>query len=89
MKIIKKNVLFELYDKSQLTSGRLNFIVENCMKYMNITSSFLVKRLIKEDNFKLFSIIFENLNFFDYEFIVNTSLFYYKNKPPISTSDLK
>ena len=84
----KRDILYEIYDKNELSESRLKFIIENCSKYINISSP-LIKRLIKEDNFPLFSIIFENLYFFDNEFILNFLLLNYKNKTPISTSDLK
>jgi len=83
-----RDIIYELYDKNKLSEKRLKFIVEKCSSFLNISSS-LIKRLIKEDNYKLFSIIIENLNFFDNEFILNILLLNYKNKTPISNSDLK
>jgi len=84
----KRDIIYELYDKKELSEKRLKFIIEKCSKYLDISSP-LIKRLIKEDNYQLFSIIYENLNFFDNEFILNILLLNYKNKTPISTSNLK
>jgi len=74
-----RDIIYELYDKNKLSEKRLKFIVEKCSSFLNISSS-LIKRLIKEDNYKLFSIIIENLNFFDNEFILNILLLNYKIK---------
>ena len=84
----RKDIIYELYVKNKLSEKRLKFIVEKCSSFLNI-SSLLIKRLIKEDNYQLFSIIIENSYFFDNIFILNIFLFNYKNKTPISNSDLK
>jgi len=84
----RKDIIYELYVKNKLSEKRLKFIVEKCSSFLNI-SSLLIKRLIKEDNYQLFSIIIENLNFFDNKFILNILLFNYKNKTPISNPELK
>ena len=83
----KEDIVYELYDKQLLTPKRLNFIIKNWSNYLSISSS-LIKRIIKEDNFKLFEIIFENFKFFDSDFILSILLNYYKNKISISTSEL-
>ena len=59
----KRDIIYELYDNNKLSEKRLKFIVEKYSNFLNISSP-LIKRLIKEDNFQLFSIIYENLNFF-------------------------
>jgi len=64
-----------------LTTKRLQFIINKCHRDLYISSR-LINRIIKEDNVDLFSIIF------DREFIVNTLIFHYKNKTPISNSNL-
>ena len=84
----KKDILYEMYDKKLLTIERLKFIVYRCTKYITI-SSLLMKRLIKEDNIQLLNILFKTFKFFDNEFIINILLIHYKNKQPISKSDLK
>ncbi|ORX77403.1 hypothetical protein BCR32DRAFT_60472, partial [Anaeromyces robustus] len=84
----KRDILYEMYDKNELSEKKLKFIIEKCSNYLYISTP-LIERLIKEDNYQLFSIIIENLNFFDNKFILNILLFHYKNKTPISTSDLK
>ena len=84
----RRDIIYELYDKNKLSEKRLKFIIEKCSRFLNISSP-LIKRLIKEDNYQLFSIIIENLNFFDNKFILNILLFNYKNKIPISNSELK
>ena len=59
-------LLFILFPKKiELNSERLQFIVKNCTKYLNISSS-LIKQLMKDNNKELLEILFKNhLNFFD------------------------
>jgi len=67
---IKKDIIYEMYNENKLTSERLQFIVENCSAYLNI-SSFLIKKLIKDNNKELLEILFNNhFKFFDNEFIL-------------------
>jgi len=82
----EKTVLLELYNKSLLTREGLQFIIENCYQYFNITTT-LIKKLMKDNNVGLLDIIFNHLKFFDNETIMNF-LLYHKNKTPISTKDL-
>ena len=71
--------------ENKLNSERLQFIINNCTS--NISSS-LINKLMKDNNIKLLEILFKNhLKFFDNDFIINI-LNYYKNKTPISNSDL-
>jgi len=82
----KNDIIFELYNNELLTSKRLNFIVNNCTKYFNVSSN-LIKKLMKEKETILLDIIFNHLKFFDNEIILQF-LFYYKNKKAISISAL-
>jgi len=83
----KSDVIFELYNNKLLTSERLQFLMNKCSKYFNISSSNLIKTLIKDENIFLFDIIFSYLKFYDNEFIIQL-LFYYKNETTISTLNL-
>eukprot|EP00833_Pecoramyces_ruminatium_P017644 jgi/Orpsp1_1/1191676/evm.model.d7180000087723.1 len=86
---IKKNnkdIIFEMYNKKLLTLERLQFIMKNCIKYIEISSN-LIKRLIGDKNIYLLNVIFNNLKYYDNEFILNF-LLYYKNKKPVSIKDL-
>jgi len=54
-------ILFLKYIKKELlTSKRLKFIFKNKCKYLKINST-LIKQLLKEDNFELLDIIFNNI----------------------------
>jgi len=72
----------------QLNYERLEFIIENCTKYLNI-SSILIKTFIKNNNNnELLGLLFKkNFKFFDNKFILNL-LLYYKNKTRLSDNDL-
>jgi len=83
----KRDVVYEMYDEELLTPKRFEFIVKNCIIYLNISSSFS-KRIIKEDNFEILNILFENYKFFNNKFIIYILTIHYKNKIPISNSDL-
>jgi len=83
----KRDVVYEMYHEKLLTQERFKFVVENCSEYLNLSSS-LVKQIIKEDNIEFLNIIFENYKFFDNEFILNILTIHYKNKIPLSNSDL-
>jgi len=61
--------------------------MKNFTKYFSISSN-LIKKLIKEEEISLLDIIFENLKFYDNEFILQF-LLYYKNKTEIITSHIK
>jgi len=82
--IINNNdVVFEMYNNNQLNSERLQFIIENCMTYLNISSK-LIKKLMKYEEKELLEIIFKkHLKFFDNEIIINL-LSFYKNKTAMS-----
>jgi len=83
----EKDVVFEMYIKNELNLERLQFIVENCTSYLNISSS-LIKELIKDNNKELLEILFKNyLKFFDNKFILNL-IKKYENKTPITDFEL-
>ena len=83
----KDDVVLEIYQKNELNSERLQFIVENCTTYLNISSS-LIKQLMKDNNKGLLEILFKNhLKFFDNEFILNL-LNHYKNQTSITNTEL-
>jgi len=82
----KDKILLEIYNKIFLSPRSLQFLIENCPEYINITSAFL-KILIKDNNIELLSIIFKNFEYYDTEFII-TLLSHYKNQTAISTADL-
>jgi len=79
------DIVYEIYNENKLNCDRLQYIIDNCTAYLNISSS-LIKRLMKDNNIELLDIIFkEHFKFFDNNFIINL-LIYYKNKTPISDS---
>ena len=66
----------------KFSSKRLRFLLENFSD--NIYSySFLIKKLLKDNNLELLNIIFENYIYFCNEFILNL-LLHYKNKTVLS-----
>jgi hypothetical protein len=71
----KIDIVLELYNREYLTLKRLTFIIEECGKYINISSS-VVQRLIKEDKTDLLNIILKNTKVFDTEFVLQ-HLFHY------------
>ena len=76
-----------IYSNNQLNKKRLLFIIENCTSYLNISSR-LITKLMKDNNKSLLEPIFErHLKFYDNEMIIKL-LSYYKNRIPISNSDL-
>jgi len=76
-----------IYSNNQLNKERLLFIIENCTSYLNISSR-LITKLMKDNNKSLLEPIFErHLKFYDNEMIIKL-LSYYKNRIPISNSDL-
>jgi len=84
---IEKDIVYEIYNKNELNSERLQFIIENCTEYLNISSS-LIKVLMKNNNKELLEILFKNyLKFFSNEFILNL-LKYYESKKPMSDFEL-
>jgi len=40
---IEKDIVYEMYNKNELNSERLQFILENCTSYLNISS--LIKKI--------------------------------------------
>ena len=54
------DIAFEMYNRNQLNSERLQFIIENCMDYLKISSK-LMEKLMENDQKKLLDIIFKNL----------------------------
>jgi len=77
-----------MYNKKELNSERLQFIINYCTAYLNISSSFIKKKLMKDNNKELLEILFKNhLKFFDNKFILNL-LKHYQNKTPITNSEL-
>jgi len=82
--IVEKNIVYEMYNIDKLNSERLQFIIENCIPYLNISSS-LIKKLMKKNNKELLELFFKNhLKCFDNTFIIKL-LNCYKNKIQIST----
>lgn len=73
--------------KKLLNVKKLKFLVENCSDYLTFSSP-LIKSLLKDNKTGFLDIIFEILNFFDNEFILQL-LFHYKNQNTITTSNLK
>ncbi|KAL6595170.1 hypothetical protein U3516DRAFT_566666, partial [Neocallimastix sp. 'constans'] len=82
-----KDIVLELYNEKKLSTHQLIFIIEKCSKYINVSSS-LVKQLMKDENIDLLDIIFYNLKFFDND-LIKTFLMYYKNKIPLTLSELE
>jgi len=87
-KIIKeKDIVYEIYIKNKLNSERFQFIIENCISYINV-SSFLIKKLMKDNNKDLLEILFiYHIKFFDIDIILKF-LISHKNRIPISNSKL-
>ena len=69
---IKKNIVYELYKENELNSERLQFIINNCTIYMNISSS-LIKKLMNDNNKELLEILFKNY----LKFLIMPSLLIY------------
>ena len=82
----KNDIIIEMYNNKLLNSERLQFLIKYCTDYFKVPSK-LIKKLIKDENVDLLDIIYNNLKFFDNEFILQL-LIYYKNKKVISTSEL-
>jgi len=40
---IEKDIVYEIYHQNELNSERLQFILENCTTYLNISSSLIKK----------------------------------------------
>ena len=59
------DILLEIYNKQELTTDWLNFIIEKCSKYLEISSA-LVKQLIRDKNAILLDIIFFHLKYLYY-----------------------
>jgi len=84
---IKKGLIYKIQDQNIPKSERLQMIIEICVPFMNASSS-LIKRLMKDNKEEILEILFKKyLKFFDYFFIIDF-LNYYKNKTPISDSEL-
>ena len=62
--INKTDIVLELYNNDLLISEHLQFIIEYCNKYLNISSDF-INKLIKDENVTLLDIIFSHLKFYD------------------------
>jgi len=56
---IEKDIVYEIYKKHELNSERLQFIIENCVTCLNISSS-LIKQLMKDNSKELLEILFKN-----------------------------
>ena len=84
---IENDIVFEIHNEKQLHYRRFQFIIDNCINYLNISSP-LIKKLMETNEKYLLEIIFKNvIKFFDNEIIIRL-LNYYKNKIPISYTDL-
>ena len=84
---IENNMIYEIYNENKLNSERLQFVVENCTSYLNITSSF-IKELMKSNNKELLEILFKkHFKFFDNELILYL-LKNYERRTPVSDSEL-
>jgi hypothetical protein len=66
-----------LYNNNLLTKNRLEFIVEKCMKYLEIPTA-LVKKIWENNDTDLLYIILNYFNFYDNECIIQL-LSLYKN----------
>jgi len=85
--VIEKDIVFEMYNENKLNLERLQFIVENCTTYLNISSS-LIKKLMKVNSRELLEILFKNhLKFFDNTFILNL-LKHYESKTSVTDTEL-
>jgi len=68
---IKKDIVYEMYNKDELYYERLQFIIEKCARYLTISSS-LKKKLMKDNNKELLELVFKkHLKCFDNTFIIN------------------
>jgi len=85
---IENDIVLEMYNKKLLHYERLQYIIDNCRSYLNI-SSCLIKKLMETNKKEQLEIIFKyGINFFDDEIII-ILLNCYKNKTAISYYDLK
>jgi len=84
--IVKDIINNGMINKNQLNSERLQIIIEMCVPILN-TSSSLIKVLMKDNNEYILNIFLNHLKFFDNLFIID--FFHnYKNKIPISDTEL-
>ncbi len=83
---IENDIVYELYNENELNSERLQFIIDNCTEYLNISSS-LITKLIKNSNKELLEILFKNhFKFFDNNFILDLLFFLQKQNTNIKFS---
>ena len=83
----KRDIVLEAYNKNRLKINNSEVIIELNINDLYISSS-LIKKLINDNKFEVLDIIFNNLKFYDNEFI--KWLFYqYKSKISISPKKSK
>ncbi|KAG4092683.1 ankyrin repeat-containing domain protein [Neocallimastix lanati (nom. inval.)] len=80
------DILLKTYNEKKLTPKILENLINNNHHDLYISSS-LIKLLIKENEIELLNIIFDNLKFYDNDFI-KWLLLLYKNKNYISPNNL-
>jgi len=83
----KRDIVLEAYNKNRLKINKSEVIIKLNINDLYISSS-LIKKLINDNKFEVLDIIFNNLKFYDNEFI--KWLFYqYKSKISISPKKSK
>jgi len=86
-KIIRNNIVLELYNNELLTTERLQFIITNANNYTKFSTN-LIKKLLEDNKVELLDIIFNNFKIFGNEFILKL-IFYHKNNISLSIIELK
>jgi len=82
----KRDIVLEAYNKNRLKINNSEVIIELNINDLYISSS-LIKKLINDNKFEVLDIIFNNLKFYDNEFI-KWLLYQYKSKISISPKEL-
>ncbi|KAL6612173.1 ankyrin repeat-containing domain protein [Neocallimastix sp. 'constans'] len=80
----KRDIVLEAYNKNRLKINKSEVIIKLNINDLYISSS-LIKKLINDNKFEVLDIIFNNLKFYDNEFI--KWLFYQYKKIKIKVSD--
>ncbi|ORY74671.1 hypothetical protein LY90DRAFT_502471 [Neocallimastix californiae] len=82
----KRDIALEAYNKNKLKINNSEVVIELNINDLYISSS-LIRKLINDNKFEVLDIIFNNLNFYDNEFI-KWLLYQYKNKISVSSKEL-
>jgi len=83
----KKDIIYEMYNGKKLNCERLQYIIDNCTPFMNISSP-LITKLMEDNNKELLEILLKShYKFYDKKFIID-SIGYRNSKKLVSKTDL-